>query len=339
MKDVSNEIHAVFEADDMRRVGPYELRSILMRNGLNGRGSSWAVVKGDDGRWWRSSDMTMEPVRRLTASYGCSVKPQRVFTCIQVSLEDALGDTSGLHMNAGATMLFYQHSGFAPSEPLDMPQVLKDQVLVDNHAFAHELPPDVTLSWNLPPAPEPDSPQLMHAAPDEEPLEVIPLPLENPPSPTPVDLPLSANEDDELMQVEALASPITPDRLAPSLDTKMSFQEPEMQHVENVTGDNEPLRLRGGADDAEMNEDQSEDGAASEHGSFDNDDDEDIDEDEVELGLLEPMPATWDIDFAVGKVGGLPIYLDPTSTLSPKDVECEVCHSVMALLLQVSARL
>lgn len=54
---------AIFDSDDdMKRVGPYQLCAILMRNGLNGRGSSWAVVKGDDGEWWRTSDMAMEKV-------------------------------------------------------------------------------------------------------------------------------------------------------------------------------------------------------------------------------------------------------------------------------------
>lgn len=57
-----------------------------MRNGLNGRGTSWSVVRGDDGRWWKIVDLVRE----------------------EVKLEDALGDRAGLMMDAGATFLFYQ---------------------------------------------------------------------------------------------------------------------------------------------------------------------------------------------------------------------------------------
>lgn len=70
----------------MHKVGPFRLVSILMHNGLNGRGTAWAVVRGDDGRWWKIVDLVKE----------------------EVTLEQALADPSGLMMNAGATFLLYQ---------------------------------------------------------------------------------------------------------------------------------------------------------------------------------------------------------------------------------------
>lgn len=41
----------------MQKTGPYELTSFIMRNGLNGRGSTWSVVKDDVGQWWKIVDL------------------------------------------------------------------------------------------------------------------------------------------------------------------------------------------------------------------------------------------------------------------------------------------
>lgn len=55
-------IDHVFDSDEMRKLGPYQLCAILMRNGLNGRGSSWSIVKDVEGRWWKISDLNKEEV-------------------------------------------------------------------------------------------------------------------------------------------------------------------------------------------------------------------------------------------------------------------------------------
>lgn len=119
-------------------------------------------------------------------------------------------------------------------------------------------------------------------------------------------------------------------------DTPMSLDESE-------GGDAPAMHLRGGASaevaDAEVADAGEEDEDAYEAEEDEYDDDE-IDEDEVELGLLKPMPSSrddWDIDFAVGKVGGLPRWLDPRAPLAPEDVECGTCGKTMALLLQVNS--
>lgn len=62
---LDGQIERVFDGPDMRKYGPYELRSILMWNGLNGRGSAWSVVKDDMGRWWRIKDLVKEEVRPI----------------------------------------------------------------------------------------------------------------------------------------------------------------------------------------------------------------------------------------------------------------------------------
>ena len=84
------------------------------------------------------------------------------------------------------------------------------------------------------------------------------------------------------------------------------------------------MRLRGGGESEHEDESEYEEGE---------------DEDEVELGRLRSMPDEWDIDSALGKVGGLPTWLDPASPLEHHHVACAVCHDSMSLLLQVSPRL
>jgi len=99
------------------------------------------------------------------------------------------------------------------------------------------------------------------------------------------------------------------------------LSQPQMTREES---EDVALRLRGGANtDSEEEEEEDEDY---------------LDEDEVELGLLEPMPKNrdeWDIDYKVGKIGGLPIWLDPRAPLDADQVACGLCEKTMSLLLQV----
>lgn len=92
------------------------------------------------------------------------------------------------------------------------------------------------------------------------------------------------------------------------------------------------LRLKGGGGEAQMEEDVAEVQEEAEE-----EEDEEYDEDEVELGLLKPMQVGWDIDRAVGKVGGAPVWLDPLSPLRREDVVCSECGGTMPLLLQLNS--
>lgn len=62
IETLTSEIDAVFSTPAMKQAGPFELNSFLVRNGLNGRGTSWAVVRDDDGKWWRIKDLSKEEV-------------------------------------------------------------------------------------------------------------------------------------------------------------------------------------------------------------------------------------------------------------------------------------
>lgn len=335
----------------MHKIGPYRLTAILMRNGLNGRGTSWPVVRDDEtGRWWRMLDTSK----------------------VETTLEEALSDPAGLKMDAGSTFLFYEKVEEESTGPVAIPEHLKvrfqvcrspsvDELkwltsllqraaLVDNHEFAASLPESCSAivdSWNLPPveALEPAAIQIPLAGAggmddDADTVKDISLDNDEGDSPPPKDIMVdeeaaSAAAADETAQVSGGTA------------TPMSLDESES---EAPAGTADAMHLRGGAtvedvaEDAE--EDEASEGAGGDGGDEDEDDDEseydeeEIDEDEVELGLLRPMPAVreeWDIDYAIGKVGGLPRWLDPRSPLAPEDVQCGTCGKTMSLLLQVNS--
>lgn len=204
----------------------------------------------------------------------------------------------------------------------------QDLALEDNHVFASELPTSITDAWALPPlrsrTPSPTPVSRSRSATMEAVDDIIPFPEDSSRySPPAVDVVVPPPTSDADMD-----SPTPEVRVGEEGSNKMVVDE-EIEHLETVpslSAEEEAMRLRGGAGEEE--EEEEEEGSDY--------DDEEFDEDEVELGCLEPMPESWDVDFAVGKVGGLPAYLDPTSPLEPKDVECGVCRGTMSLLLQVS---
>lgn len=88
----------------MHKIGPYRLTAILMRNGLNGRGTSWSVVRDDKtGRWWRMLDTSK----------------------VETTLEEALSDPAGLKMDAGSTFLFYEKVEEESTGSVEIPEHLK----------------------------------------------------------------------------------------------------------------------------------------------------------------------------------------------------------------------
>ncbi|GAA5839051.1 hypothetical protein JCM9279_002577 [Rhodotorula babjevae] len=310
---------AIFDDDDLHRVGPYRLVALLMRNGLNGRGTSWSVVRGDDGRWWKIVDLVRE----------------------EVKLEDALGDRAGLMMDAGTTFLFYQKMDEV--EPVEVPAHLQRAVARDNHEFAASLPSScasLVESWQLPPLSslEPDEVHIPllsgidNLADDTD--TVRDISLED--SPPPVDITIDEGAAEAL---RALRGEVDISASAPpsGMDTPMSL---DGDVADGGSAEVPAMQLRGGASVEIADEEEGGEGSDAYEAEEDEYDDDEIDEDEVELGLLKPMPANrdeWDIDFAVGKVGGVPRWLDPRAPLAPEDVECATCHKTMALLLQVNS--
>ncbi|GAA5980943.1 hypothetical protein JCM11641_005493 [Rhodosporidiobolus odoratus] len=288
-------------AGDWFRVGPYRLCAILVRNGLNGRGSAWSVVRGGDGKWWKIVDLVRE----------------------EITLESALEDPTGLSMDAGPTFFFYQKVDME-TELAPVPAHLARIAHLDNYSLASSLPPShahLVSSWNLPLLETLSAPT--QPSPTEATIEHIPLGLGTT---------AGMEEDDGETVKDIVLDDLEPTvAAAPDVEGAGAGAATPMSVDEEGGEDSDaPLRLRGGAS---LPEDEDEDEADD-----DEDEDEDgYDEDEVELGLLQPMPRDWDVDYAVGKVGGLPKWLDPRSALRLEDVECGACKRTMGLLLQVNA--
>jgi hypothetical protein len=170
-------------------------------------------------------------------------------------------------------------------------------ILQDNHSFASELPPALSESWNLPLL------ELLDlTAPEEHTITL-----------------LGESEPEDQVEDVVLESPREDVEDIP-IDTDLRV---DSQNLEDAAADAQvAMRLRGGA----TVEEEEEEGDCDSEGE---------DEDEVELGCLKAMSATWDVDLSVGKVGGVPRWIDPESPLRVEDVTCSACSSVMAFLLQV----
>lgn len=192
--------------------------------------------------------------------------------------------------------------------------------LKDNHEFAVELPIEISASWDLPILDErywldADLSRLPQDKLSVRPVDLVPdSPTDTSPFWPPA---LSATTGEEQVPDSDSDSQVV------TADMAMDAREDlPIRLVEKDVSmdDDETLRLRGGAEGAESDEEY---------------DDEGEDEDEVELGLLKAMPESWDVDLGVGKVGGVPRWIDPTSPLSLDDVTCSKCGEPMSFLLQV----
>lgn len=243
----------------------------------------------------------------------------------------------------------------------------------DNHTFSGELlssvpsleTHEIINSWNLPPLsslPLPPPPQHSthsislprRSSSSENQEEAIPITIDS----------TTLDEDQDDIETVQNITLTPPPPTAPSTEaledtTRMSVDPEKVERDEDGEEELEPLIPgggggEGGEDEEMLSQPQEEStreneeslrlrGGAhsdSEEEEEEEEDEEDYpDEDEVELGLLEPMPAKdedeWDIDYKVGKVGGKPVWLDPRAPLDASQVSCQVCDQTMSLLLQV----
>jgi hypothetical protein len=89
LDQLEHETSTMFSTDSWRTLGPYHLSSLVFRTGLNGRGSTWSAVTGDDGKWYKIVDLSKE----------------------EIEIDEVLNDRSGLFLDAGITLAFYQKAG------------------------------------------------------------------------------------------------------------------------------------------------------------------------------------------------------------------------------------
>ncbi|KAI0718526.1 hypothetical protein C8T65DRAFT_638279 [Cerioporus squamosus] len=100
----------------------YDLRVVLVHDGLYGRSHLYSYVK-QKGKWWKTVDHVVT----------------------EVSEETVLSDPTGLHLAAGPYFLIYSRALSQEEEdaPAQWPVDIKDSVKHNNQAFFSLLPPEV----------------------------------------------------------------------------------------------------------------------------------------------------------------------------------------------------
>lgn len=232
-------------------------------------------------------------------------------------------------------MAFYQSFG-KPFEQPEIPQfvqvrvvpsvheltflLLQAMALKDNFDFATELPIEIAASWNLPPLDERYSVDVdMSRLPrDRANARIDAIVPDSPKDTSPYFTPALSVPDEDHIPDSDTDSQVVAASMA--MDAREDLPSRADETDASMEDGEEELRLRGGAEGGESDEEY---------------DDEGEEEDEVELGLLKAMPENWDVDLGVGKVGGVPRWVDPASPLSFDDVACGMCGEPMSFLLQV----
>ncbi|KAI1792356.1 hypothetical protein LXA43DRAFT_1060642 [Ganoderma leucocontextum] len=123
----------------------YDLRAVLVHDGLYGRNHLYSYVK-HKGQWWKTLD----------------------YSVTKVSEETVLTDATGLHLSAGPYYLLYSHAVSEEEENarVDWPENFKNSVKHNNRAFLRDLPDDLAARVFDPNSP-PTSPSLNPATPSE----------------------------------------------------------------------------------------------------------------------------------------------------------------------------
>jgi len=135
----------------------YDLRAVLMHDGLKGRKHVYSYVQHDDA-WWKI-------VGHIVT---------------KVTLETVLNDKDGMHLGAGPFLLIYSRS---LSEPLmsEWPNVVKAGAKADSSEFLEKFPPTIQEKAYNPSAhitldAEPNS-TLSQIVPTQTPAKVTETPL------------------------------------------------------------------------------------------------------------------------------------------------------------------
>ncbi|KAI0329993.1 hypothetical protein GY45DRAFT_1412263 [Cubamyces sp. BRFM 1775] len=126
----------------------YDLRAVIVHDGLFGRSHLYSYVKYK-GKWWKTVDYTVS----------------------EVNEDVVLNDPTGLHLAAGPYFLLYSRGLTEEEEDARAPwqESLKDSVKHNNRMFFEQLPPEVASQVEDPNSP-PSSPHI-YATPSEHTIE------------------------------------------------------------------------------------------------------------------------------------------------------------------------
>ncbi|KAI0768258.1 hypothetical protein BD413DRAFT_696035 [Trametes elegans] len=111
----------------------YDLRAVLVHDGLFGRSHLYSYVKYK-GKWWKTLDYIVT-----------EVFPAFTWRVSQVPEETVLNDATGLHLGAGPYFLLYSRAMSQEEEDARATwhEAIKDSVKHNNQIFFQQLPPEV----------------------------------------------------------------------------------------------------------------------------------------------------------------------------------------------------
>ncbi|KAH9949345.1 hypothetical protein B0H21DRAFT_820149 [Amylocystis lapponica] len=131
------EAAAIFDCPELQK-HRYDLRAVLVHDGLYGRNHLYSYVK-QKGVWWKTLD----------------------FSVTEVPEDTVLNDPVGLHLGAGPYFLIYSRA--LPEEDEDMrapwPEDIKNSVKHNNRMFLRQLSPEIAAQVHDPNSP-PSSPSM-----------------------------------------------------------------------------------------------------------------------------------------------------------------------------------
>ncbi|KAI0364511.1 hypothetical protein BV20DRAFT_1107189 [Pilatotrama ljubarskyi] len=134
---LKEEAHGMLDCPELQRY-QYDLRAVIVHDGLFGRSHLYSYVKYK-GKWWKTVD----------------------YVVTEVPEENVLNDPAGLHLGAGPYFLLYSRSTSQEEEDARAPwhESIKDSVKHNNRIFFQQLPPEVA-SQVVDPNSPPSSPYI-----------------------------------------------------------------------------------------------------------------------------------------------------------------------------------
>ncbi|KAI0962288.1 hypothetical protein AcV7_001167 [Taiwanofungus camphoratus] len=148
----------VFECPELQQ-HRYDLRVVLVHDGLFGRSHLYSYVKHND-TWWKTVDYAVTEVifsRSLFLHSPRYSRESALYSVVQVSEEVVLTDSVGLHLGAGPYFLIYSRALSEDEEHIraPWPEGVKNSVKHNNKMFLSQLPPEVAaqvIDPNSPPS-------------------------------------------------------------------------------------------------------------------------------------------------------------------------------------------
>ncbi|KAK7683627.1 hypothetical protein QCA50_013465 [Cerrena zonata] len=133
----------VYDGTELRNYR-YDLRVVLVHDGLYGRSHVYSYVKQND-KWWKVVDYSVTEVPESTV----------------------LTDATGLHLNAGPFFLIYSRAISEEEEAArpNWPENVKNSVKHNNKSFFMSLPPEVAMTVE-----DPNSPP---TSPMDQPMDLL----------------------------------------------------------------------------------------------------------------------------------------------------------------------